>query len=744
VSLYDSMKDREISFAEVEEKFGCRPDQVPDALAIWGDTSDNIPGVKGIGEKGAKKLLAEWNGLDDIYAHLEEITPPGVRSKLENDRENAYLSRKLAVIDTDAPVTVSLEDLRLNFPPPADAARALFTELEFRSLLSEFGGEMEGVANDGYRLVTTEAELAALEKALRTAPRFAFDTETTSLDELRTDLVGLSFCCDDDEAWYVPVAHEGVEPGGQLSWDRVREKLKPLLEDPARGKTGQNLKFDVKVLAHHGVEVAGIDGDTLLADYLLSPDRRSHKLDDLALVYLEHRMISFSDAVGDGETFASVPLDKARDYAAEDAHITWLLDAKLGAMLADNGVETLYRELEVPLISVLARMERHGILLDCDAMATLSVELGDRIKAAESACYSAAGYEFNIGSVKQLRAILFEDLGLPVIQKTKTGPSTNESVLRELALQHPLPQAILDYRALVKLQSTYVEPLPGMVNPDTGRIHTHFSQTTAATGRLASTDPNLQNIPIRTEEGSRIRQAFIAPPGRLLLSADYSQVELRILAHLCGGTGGFADAFARDADIHTETAAGLLGIPAAEVTRQQRSIAKAVNFGIVYGQSAFGLAQQQKLSRDEATEYIRRYKERFPEIEDFRQRTLAAARDNGYVETLLGRRRPVPDLASGNFVARAAAERVAINTPVQGSAADLIKRAMLAVDRRLAAEFPGQKLLLQVHDELLLEVDDAEAEAVAAMVREEMISALELSVPLVVEVGKGRNWDEAH
>jgi len=744
VRLYDSMKDRWISYPEVEEKFGCRPERVPDALGIWGDSSDNIPGVKGIGEKGVKKLLAEWDGLDDLYAHLDRVEPAGVRAKLAADRDSAFLSRELATIRTDAPVEVALDDLRLDFPPPPDAARALFTELEFRTLLGEFGGEMDGVDRAGYRLVTTGEELDALVRALETCGRFAFDTETTSLDALRADLVGLSFCCDDDEAWYVPVGHRGLEQGRQLPWERVRDALGPFLTEAAKGKTGQNLKYDVNVLARAGVEVEGIDGDTLLADYLLSPDRRSHKLDDLALVHLEHRMISYGDAVADGDGFASVPLDTARDYAAEDAHVAWLLDRKLTALLTDNGLERLYRELEVPLIGVLSRMERCGILLDVEAMADLSDELTERIATAERACFDAAGVEFTIGSVKQLREILFDTLGLPVIQKTKTGPSTNESVLTELALQHPLPALILEYRGLVKLKNTYVDPLPGMVHPDTGRLHTHFSQTTAATGRLASTDPNLQNIPVRTDEGRRIRQAFVAPPGRRLLSADYSQVELRILAHLVGGTGGFADAFARGADIHTETAAGLLGIDPADVTRQQRAIAKAVNFGIVYGQSAFGLAQQQRIPREEAAEYIRRYKERFPEIEEYRQRTLEFAREHGYVETLLGRRRPVPDLASGNFAARSAAERVAINTPVQGSAADLIKQAMLAIDRRLREEMPGELLLLQVHDELLFEVDEDRADDVAALAREEMTGALELSVPLVVDVGVGTNWDEAH
>ncbi len=742
VTLYDPMKDRRVSYPEVEEKFGCPPEVVPDALAIWGDSSDNIPGVKGIGEKGVKALLAKWRGLDDIYDHIDEVTPPGARAKLERDRDNAYLSKALATVRTDVPVEVELDELALSWPPPEERAEKLFTDLEFRGLLREFGGEMEAVDRSAYRLATTEADLEELQSSLTGVGRFAIDTETTSLNAMRADLVGLSFCCDDAVAWYVPVGHATGE--AQLDWGRVREVLRPLIEDPGVGKTGQHLKYDLEVLARHGVELAGIDGDTLLADYLLSPDRRSHKLDDLALIHLNHRMISFTEAVGGQTSFAEVLAAPARDYAAEDAHVTWLLDHKLTPLLEAEGLDGLYRELELPLIPVLARMELNGIAVDCRILEELSVELDIGIAEAEARCYEAAGQEFNIASVKQLREILFDSLGLPVIKKTKTGPSTNERVLTELSLQHPLPQAILDYRSLVKLKNTYVDPLPELIDPETGRIHTNFSQTTAATGRLASSDPNMQNIPVRTAEGRRIRRAFVAPPGRLLLAADYSQVELRILADLCGGVGGFADAFARGADVHTETAASLFDLPAEEVTREMRSIAKAVNFGIIYGQSAFGLAQSLRISRSEAADYIKRYNQRFPEIEDYRQRTLAEAAENGYVETLMGRRRPVPDLASGNFSARAAAERVAVNTPVQGSAADLIKKAMLTVDQRLRTEFPGQLLLLQVHDELLLEVDEDQAEAVGGMVRHEMVSAMELKVPLVVDLGTGHNWEEAH
>ncbi|MFN7953350.1 MAG: DNA polymerase I [bacterium] len=742
VSLLDTMKDKRIGRAEVQEKFGCAPEQVPDALAIWGDTSDNIPGVKGIGEKGVKALLAKWGSLADIYANLDRVEPAGTRKKLEADRDNAYLSLELATVASDAPVEARIEDLALAFPPPVERARPLFTELEFRGLLREFGGEMVSIDRSAYRLVTSADELAELAKALRRADRFAVDTETTSLRALEARLVGLSFCCDDRVAWYVPVAHHYLGCPPQLDWDTVRDVLGPLLEDPDKGKVGQNLKYDVEVLGTHGVDVRGIDGDTLLADYLLSPERRSHNLDDLALVHLQHRMITYEQTVPKGETFASVPVEQARDYSAEDAHVTWLLDKRLAPRLESEGLGTLYRELEVPLIPVLARMEANGIAVDRRGLRDLSHELDRRIGEAEEACYRAAGTKFSIGSVPQLREILFDKLQLPVLKKTKTGASTDEAVLSELAIQHPLPQAILDYRSLVKLKNTYVDTLPTLINPRTGRIHTNYSQTTAATGRLSSSDPNLQNIPIRTAEGRRIRHAFCAPEGRLLLAADYSQVELRVLAHLVGGKGGFADAFAAGIDVHTQTAAGIFGVPVESVDKEQRRIAKAVNFGILYGQGAHGLAQTTGISRTEAKEYLRRYGERFPEVAAYQASTIATAREKGYVETLLGRRRRLGDLTSGSQVDRAQAERMALNTPIQGTAADLIKKAMIAIDRRLAAEHPGQLMLLQVHDELVFEVDESRVDAVREMVVDEMTHAIELAVPLVVDTGVGRHWDE--
>ncbi len=743
VSMLDTMKDRRISFDEVNKKFGCRPELVPDALGIWGDSSDNIPGVKGIGEKGVKKLLEQYDGLDDIYAHLDEIKPPGMQKKLRAGRDNAYLSKKLATIVTNVDLDVTLPQLAVKYPPPEQDVRELALELDFRSLLRAFGGAMTAVSRDGYRLCLTEQDLAELTEQLTAAERFAFDTETTSLDPRTARLVGLSFCCDQREAWYLPVGHDYLGAPKQLNWTTVRQALRPLFEDSSKGKTGQNLKFDLEVLEQQGLNVQGIDGDTLIADYLLSPDRRTHKLDDLALAHLEHKMIAFKDAVPKGETFAVVELEKARDYAAEDAHIAWLLDEKLTTRLAAVGLEQLYRDLEIPLVPVLVQMEQRGIAVDVAELREFSVELTGRIAALEQRCYELAGQQFTINSVPQLRTILFEQLQLPVVKKTKTGPSTDERVLTQLASHHELPGAILDYRGLVKLKNTYVDPLPDLVNPKTGRIHSSFSQTTAATGRLASNNPNMQNIPVRTEEGRRIRHAFRAPPGRVLLSCDYSQIELRVLAHLCGGQGGFAEAFAAGIDVHAQTAASVFDVAIDEVSKQQRRIAKAVNFGIVYGQTAHGLAQTTRISRPQAAEYLQRYNERFPEIAAYKASTLEFAKKHGYVETLLGRRRPVAGINAKNFTERSAAERVALNTPVQGTAADMIKKAMITVHRRLGDELSGQWLVLQVHDELLLEVDEDAVDQVQSMVVQEMSSAMQLSVPVVVDTGVAQRWDEA-
>lgn len=748
VELLDTMKDLRIGPDEVVQKWGVPPERIIDILALMGDSSDNIPGVKGIGEKGAASLIATYGGIEDVFANAETIKGRNRKPLLaEGALESARLSYELATIVLDVPdTTTELADLDFTFPPKErEPVEKLFSDLEFHRFLTELGGQMQGLEGSSYRCVTSETDLRRLITALRDAPVISVDTETTGIDSMRADLVGLSFCVDDEEAWYVPVAHTGPGSDKQLPRDRVLLYLRGVLENPKKRFIGQNLKYDIKILANHGVRLGPLTGDTLVASFLLNSGRKSHKLDGLALTWLRHKMISFEEATKatDGQ-FALVPLDEATSYAAEDAHVVWLLHGKMLDALDESGLRALYDDVEVPLVHVLAAMELTGIGLDAEQLRTYSKELETDIAAAEKLCWELAGEEFNTASPKQLRTILFEKLGLPVVKKTKTGPSTDASVLEELASMHALPEAILRYRTLAKLKSTYVDPLPELVHPRTGRIHTHYSQTAAATGRLSSQDPNLQNIPIRTAEGRRIRAAFVPEPGHVFLSCDYSQVELRILAHLCGGQGGFARAFAAGLDVHQATAAEVFELPLDEVTPEMRRTAKAINFGLVYGQTDFGLSRSLHISRADAADYIARYKARYPELEQFMDDAVASAKETGFATTILGRRRPVPDLTAGNFNLRNAARRVAINTPVQGSAADVIKVAMLRVQRRLQAEHASTRMLLQVHDELVFEVPVAELESVRAMVVQEMESAVELAVRLVVDSGSGTNWDEAH
>ncbi|MCK6527997.1 DNA polymerase I [Myxococcota bacterium] len=747
VTLLDTMKELRIGVAEVKERFGCEPTHVPDALGLIGDTSDNIPGVPGIGDKGARALMEQFGSLDALYARLAEVSRPKLRENLATHRDRAFLSRELATIDAHAPVDVDLDALRLHFPPrDPRPVREMLQRLEFHRFLDQLGGEMDGVDRSAYRLVTTPEDLAALVDALRAAPAFAFDTETTSLQPVEARLVGMSFCCDDDVAWYVPVGHtyEGCPP--QLPLDEVLSALRPLLQDPGKPKLGQNAKYDIQVLENVGVRARGLASDTMLADYLLNPDRRSHRLDDLSLTWLGHRMIGYAEAVGDEKrfTFDSVPLDRARDYAAEDAHVVWLLEERMRPRLVEMDLVRLYEDVEVPLVPVLASMERRGVHLDPEVLHRLSVDLGRWIEESQARIRAISPREFNMNSPKQLAEVLFQDLKLPVVKKTQTGPSTDATVLETLAHLHALPAEIVRYRTLTRLKSTYVDVLPGMVSPVDGRLHTSYNQTVAATGRLSSTDPNLQNIPIRTEEGRRIRQAFRAPPGRVLVSADYSQIELRLLAHLCGGKGGFAEAFARGEDIHRATAATVFGVAPPLVTSDMRRIAKAINFGIIYGQTDFGLSQALGIPKREAAAYIAQYNARYPEIEEYKRRTLEEARRRGYVQTLFGRRRPIRDLDAANRAVRSQAERTAINTPLQGTAADVIKIAMIRIHRRLEEELPGQWMTMQVHDELVFEVDEDRADDLVALAVPEMEGALSLEVPLKVDVGRGPDWDSAH
>ncbi len=748
VGVFDPRKDEEIGIEQVRERFGCAPGRVPEVLGLMGDSSDNIPGVPGVGPKKAKGLIEQYGTIEGVYENLDEVRGPKLRQNLAENREQAELSRTLATIERAVPLELTLDDLAVRFPPEdKEELEQLFDKLAFQKLLPQVGAKLAGVSREGYRLVTTRKQLAAVVAELADAEIVAFDTETTSLAPMQADLVGISVAADGDTAFYVPVGHDYDGCPAQLSPDEVIAALKPVMEDPSVPKVAQNAKYDLLVLRKAGIWVEGLVSDTMVADYLLRPQVRTHKLDDLALIHLNHEMIPFSKVVEDPkrDTFASVPLDDARDYAAEDAHITLLLHRKLHPWLAESGLDGLYQDVEIPLVRVLADMEAWGVGVDGALLESMAAEVGSAIERSRARIHEIAGREFNINSPKQLAEILFDEMGLPVIHKTKSGPSTDARVLNALAARtdSPLPGEILDYRERTKLKSTYLDVLPTLVNPSTGRIHSSYNQTVAATGRLSSSDPNLQNIPVRTEEGRRIRNAFVAPPGRVLLSVDYSQIELRVLAHLAG-EGGFRRAFEEGADVHRRTAAEVFDMMEPLVMPEQRRIAKAVNFGIIYGQTAWGLSESLGIPRGEATRIIERYNERYPELAAFRAQVLEEARTSGRVVTMLGRHRPITDMQAANRNVRMAAERAAINTPVQGSAADIIKVAMVAIHRRLLAEFPGDRMIMQVHDELVFEVAEERQQTLQAMVVSEMESAVPLDVPLKVDVGVARNWADAH
>lgn len=747
VTILDTMKDLRAGPAEVKQRWGVPPERIIDMLALMGDSSDNIPGVSGIGEKGAADLINMFGGIDEIFARKAEITGRNRKPMLAEGAEaSARLSYELATIKVDVPFDDRLADLAVHFPPPdRKPITALLKDLEFHRMLSKFGGEMEGVSRDHYRCVLDEASFEELLAELRAAPILSLDTETTSILPTRADLVGMSFCAHAERAWYLPLGHTGAGSEQQLPREGVLERLRPILSDPARQLVGQHHKYDLIVLERAGLRLSPLGFDTMLGDYLLNPTRRTHDLDGLAMTWLEHKMIPYEETTkAYGGAFAPVPIDIATRYAAEDAHIAWLLREKMVPELERQGLTSLLVDLEQPLVPVLAGMERAGIGLDAEALLRYSGELEVDIRAAEARCWDLAGEQFNTASPKQLATILFEKLGLPVVKKTKTGPSTDADVLEELAAEHDLPAAILRFRTLSKLKSTYVDALPAAVDPATGRVHTSYHQAVAATGRLSSTDPNLQNIPIRTSEGRRIRAAFVARPGYTFLSADYSQIELRVLAHLCGGQGGFARAFAENKDVHRVTAAEIFDVHEQLVTSEMRRTAKAINFGLVYGQTAHGLSRALRVPQKAAKAYIERYKARYPEIDGYMARTVAFAEAHGWVETILHRRRQIPDLDSPQFTIREAARRTAINTPVQGSAADLIKLAMLRVDRGLKEELPDCTMLLQVHDELVFEVPQARAGEATDRIRSWMQDVHTLLVPLVVDVGQGPNWDAAH
>jgi DNA polymerase-1 len=740
ITMLDTMKDKVIDRAAVEDKYGLGPEKIIDMLALTGDTSDNVPGVPGIGPKTAQSLLAEYGSLDGIYAHLGEITKKKARSALEENREQAYLSRQLVTIDTDVELDCDWQECTLT-PPDARALKELYKKFEFSRLLKARAAA-EPTPEKNYRALTEPQELDQLYSTLEGLACFTLDLETTSVFPMLADIVGISFAWSDHEAVYVPLAHQGLTRQPERS--EVLARLKPILENPAIGKVGHNIKYEYIILKRNGIVLQGISCDTMVASYVINPSRYRHNLDDVALDRLNHKMISFKDVAGTGKkqvTFDHVPIDRATEYACEDSDITHMLFKLLLPEVAAGGFDELFRDIEMPLVKVLAEIEMTGVKIDSKRLDVLSREFHARLDEIEQRIYSLAGVEFNINSPKQLGEVLFEKLSLPVIKKTKTGYATDVDTLNELAPMHPLPAEVLEYRSLAKLTSTYIDALPELINPATGRVHTSYNQTVTATGRLSSSDPNLQNIPIRTEEGIRIREAFVGEPGCTILSADYSQIELRILAHM-SGDAMLTDAFLKDEDIHTRTAAEIWGEN--DVDPQRRRDAKVINFGIIYGMSAFGLSQQLGIAPRKAQEYIDQYFLRYSGVQIFFENLLNNARANEYVETLMGRKRFVPDINAKNQQVRKFAERTAINAPIQGTAADLIKIAMLNIYARLDKEGLQSRMIMQVHDELVFEVPESELEIMAKLVREEMEGVYTMSVPLKVDVGWGETWRDAH
>jgi DNA polymerase-1 len=746
-TLVNTMTDTRMDRDGVAAKFGVSPEQIVDFLALTGDTSDNIPGVEKCGPKTAARWLQAWGDLDGVMAHAEEMTGK-IGEYLRAALDTLPLSKDLATIRNDLELEQSPADLVCRDADEA-ALRAFLQRYEFNSWLQEVGEDdtAAGPQTD-YRIVTTPEQLKSWSTRLAAAELFAFDTETTDLDPMRAELVGLSVCVEPGSAAYVPLAHDYAGAPPQLDRDEVLETLRGVLEDPACPKVGQHIKYDMNVLSRYGVEVRGVAYDTMLESYVFNSTGSRHDMDSLALKYLGRRTTHYEDIAGKGAKqipFSQVPMDTAGHYAAEDADVTLQLHRHLWPRLRETPkLAAVLTGLEVPLIPVLARMEQRGVLIDGDLLEKQSRELAGQIAELEESAQQAAGQPFNLGSPKQLQEILFEKLGLPVIRKTPKGqPSTAEDVLQDLAPDYELPRLILEYRSLSKLKSTYTDRLPGDINPRTGRVHTSYHQAVAATGRLSSSGPNLQNIPIRTELGRRIRKAFVAPSGMLILACDYSQIELRIMAHLSGDPG-LVQAFHDGVDVHRSTAGEVFGTPYDEVTPEQRRAAKAINFGLMYGMSAFGLSRQLDIDRGEAQAYMDTYFTRYPGVHEFMEDTRRQARDQGYVETLFGRRLYLPDINAGNLQRRQGAERAAINAPMQGTAADIIKRAMIDVDAWLQDRQRDTYLIMQVHDELVLEVPEDKLEAVRDEVRDRMAAAAQLDVPLVVDAGHGKDWDSAH
>jgi DNA polymerase-1 len=758
VTLVNTMSDTVLDPNGVREKFGVAPEHIVDYLALMGDSVDNIPGVPKCGPKTAAKWINEYGDLDGVIANADKIKGK-IGESLRATLEQLPLSRELTTIKTDVDLDFGPADLTPD-APDTDLLRGWYERIESRRLLATLNGGGTGGDDDGvadrpqpeYAVVLDEQALGAWLDKLAKAPLFAFDTETTDLDYMRARIVGVSFAVNDDgaiEAAYVPVAHSYPGAPDQLDRELVLSRLKPLLEDAARPKVGQNLKYDMSVCANHGIRLAGIAHDTMLESYVLDSTATRHDMDSLARKYLGHDTIHFEDIAGKGAkqlTFDQIPLEQAAPYAAEDADVTLKLHQALWPKVeAVASIASVYKEIEMPLVPVLSRIERTGVRIDAEELTRQSSELAKRASDLEERAYAAAGRKFNLGSPKQIGAIFFDELKLPVVAKTPKGaPSTSEAVLEQLAADgYELPGIIVEHRGLTKLRSTYTDKLPALINPETGRVHTSYHQAVAATGRLSSSDPNLQNIPVRSDEGRRIRRAFVPEPGYKMLAADYSQIELRIMAHLSGDARLLA-AFEAGQDIHRATAAEIHGLAPDAVTSEQRRSAKAINFGLIYGMSAFGLARQLGIERGVAQEYVDLYFARYPGVREFMDRIRAQARADRYVETLFGRRLYLTNINHSNNQLRSAAERTAINAPMQGTAADIIKRAMIQVDHWLQTEQPPVRMIMQVHDELVFEVAEDAMDSATARIKDIMQGAAELKVPLIVDTGVGDNWDEAH
>ncbi|MCJ8175022.1 DNA polymerase I [Pseudomonas viridiflava] len=776
ITLVNTMTGSVLDIAGVKEKFGVGPEHIIDFLALMGDKVDNIPGVPGVGEKTAVGLLVGvGGGLKELYGNLEAVAGLPIRgaktlaAKLEEHREMAFLSYELATIKIDVPLDIELDQLHCG-EPDRDALMELYAELEFKSWIEDLQRDAKRAGQElaveeapvvtkeaAYEVILEQAQFDAWLKKLQAAPLFAIVTQSNGTDAQRAQLVGLSFAIQTHEAAYIPLTHSYMGVPQQLDRDTVLKALKPLLEDPDKIKVGQHAKFAINLLANcalggdqsQGIDLQGVKFDTILESYVLDSTATRHDRDSLVAKYLTHTPINFQDIAGKGAkqlTFDQIALEQAYPYAAEEADLTLRLHEVFEARLAAiPTLQPVLNDIEMPLVPVLARIERQGALVDANLLGIQSVELGDKMTALEREAFAIAGEEFNLGSPKQLGVILYEKLGMPILSKTATGqPSTAEAVLAELAEQDfPLPKVLMQYRSMSKLKSTYTDRLPEQINPRTGRIHTSYHQAVAVTGRLSSSDPNLQNIPIRTAEGRRIRQAFVAPKGYKLLAADYSQIELRIMAHLAQDEG-LLHAFRNDLDVHRATAAEVFGVELENVTNDMRRSAKAINFGLIYGMSAFGLAKQIGVDRKQSQAYVDRYFARYPGVLDYMERTRAQAAEQGFVETIFGRRLYLPDINAKNPSLRKGAERMAINAPMQGTAADIIKKAMVAVNGWLDESGLDARVILQVHDELVLEVREDLVDQISEQIRPHMSGAAELAVPLLVEVGVGNNWDEAH